>query len=108
MFFLFLPIFIFFGLVLLKADFPFAQVPVPSVSHLNDGEKMITLKCNFQVPPWGNVSFEVEWYVNGRGLGPVHCDDPDTSQCAHLRSADYQLGSYVRQFHFFHHHHYYY
>ena len=97
MFFLFLPLFIFlFALVLVKADFPFAQVPVPNVTHLDNGERKITLKCHFQVPPWGNVSFEVHWYVNGKGLGPANCDDPDTSQCADLRSADYPLGSYVR------------
>lgn len=107
LFFLLLPLF-FFGLVLLKADFPFAQVPVPNVTYLDDREIKITLKCDFQVPPWGNVSFEVQWYVNGRGLGPVHCDNPNASQCAHLRSSNYPLGSYVRQFHFFHHHHYYY
>ena len=100
MFFLFLPIFIFFGLVLLKADFPFAQVPVPSVTYLNDAKDQedikVTLKCDFQVPPWGNVSFEVQWYVNGKGLGPAQCDDPDKSQCAHLRYPDYEPNNYVR------------
>ena len=89
----------------MKADLPFAQVPVPNVTYLNDGEMEITLTCDFQVPPWGNVSFEVQWYVNGKGLRPVQCDDPDI-ECAHLRSSDYSLGSYVRQFHFFYYYHY--
>ena len=92
----------------MKADFPFAQVPVPNVTYLDDREVKITLKCDFQVPPWRNVSFEVQWYVNGKGLRPVHCDDPDKSQCAHLRSSNYPLGSYVRQFHFFCYYYYYY
>ena len=73
-------------LVLSRADFPFDQVPVPNVTYINDNEIKVTLKCNFTVPPWGNVSFEIQWFVNGNASKPAaQCDDPATSQCSHLR-----------------------
>ena len=84
-------------LVLRRADFPFDQVPVPKVTYINDNEIKVTLKCNFTVPPWGNVSFEIQWFVNGKASKPAaQCDDPATSQCSHLRY--YQLGSHVISF----------
>ena len=90
--------FLIFFVVSLKKDFPFANVPVPNVTYLDDGKKMITLKCDFVVPNWDNVSFEIQWFVNGRGLGPVVCDNPRTSNCAQLRATDYSLGSHVSKF----------
>lgn len=89
---------VFFLLVLRKADFPFDQVPVPSVAYIDDTEITVTLNCDFKVPPWGNVSFEIRWFVNGEVSKSAQCDDPATSQCAHLEHHDYQLGSHVISF----------
>ena len=50
----------------MKKDFPFAQIPVPSVNYVNDTEPKVTLKCSFDFPTWDNVSFEVQWFVSGR------------------------------------------
>ena len=88
----------FFLLVLRRADFPFDQVPVPSVTYIDDTEITVTLNCDFTVPPWGNVSFEIRWFVNGEVSKSAQCDDPATSQCAHLEHLDYQLGSHVISF----------
>ena len=82
-------------LVQQKQDFPFSDVPVPKVTYLDDGKEEVTLKCDFDVPTWGNVSFEIQWFVNGRGLGPAECDDPDNNKCSHLGTTDYKLGDRV-------------
>ena len=87
-----------FLLVLRRADFPFDQVPVPSVIYLDDTEITVTLNCDFEVPPWRNVSFEIQWFVNGKVSKSAQCDDPATSQCAHLQHHEYQLGSHVISF----------
>ena len=61
-----------------KVDFPFAKVPVPSVKYLDDKEEMVTLLCQFEFPNWGNVSFEIQWFVNGRGYNPDRiCESTD-------------------------------
>ena len=86
----------FFLLVLRRADFPFDQVPVPSVTYIDDTEITVTLNCDFKVPPWGNVSFEIQWFVNGNASKPAaQCDDPLTSECSLLRHYEYGLGSHV-------------
>ena len=90
---------VFFLLVLRRADFPFDQVPVPSVTYIDDTEITVTLNCDFKVPPWGNVSFEIQWFVNGNASKPAaQCDDPLTSECSLLRHYEYGLGSHVISF----------
>ena len=76
-------------------DFPFAKVPTPNVTYLNDSEVEITLKCDFDVPPGKNVSFEIQWFINGKGLSPASCDDPRTSNCGQLEKSEYKLGDQV-------------
>ena len=77
-----LNLYLYFFKVLIKKDFPFAKVPVPRVSYLNDTEPQVTLKCSFDFPTWDNVSFEVQWFVNGRGVTPTRiCDNPNESTC---------------------------
>ena len=82
-------------LVLRKKDFPFDDVPIPKVTYVDDAQREVTLKCDFDVPPGGYVSFEIQWFVNGKGLGHVACDDPDKSTCGQLGSKDYELGDQV-------------
>lgn len=79
-------------------DFPFDKVPIPRVTYLDDGKEIITLKCDFDVAPGNNVSFEIEWFINGTGLGPTSCDDPGASNCGQLEKSEYSLGDQVLLF----------
>ena len=75
-------VFTFVSKVLIKKDFPFANVPVPSVHYVNDTEPQVTLKCSFDFPTRDNVSFEVQWFVTGRSVTPtLICDNPNESTC---------------------------
>ena len=68
--------------VLIKKDFPYASVPVPRVNYVNDSEPQISLKCSFDFPKSDNVSFKVQWFVNGKGVTPtIICDNPNESTC---------------------------
>lgn len=41
---------------------------------------MVTLTCTFNFPSWTNVSFEIQWFVNGNSSTPSRiCDEPDNS-----------------------------
>jgi len=85
--------------VLIKKDFPFAKVPVPTVSYLNDTEPQVTLKCSFDFPTWGNVSFDVQWFVNAKGVKTTTiCDNPN-EKCNRrefeLTTTDYGPGDSV-------------
>lgn len=93
-------VFTFVSKVLIKKDFPFAKVPVPSVNYLDDGEPQVTLKCSFQFPKWGNVSFEVQWFVSGRSVTPIRiCNNPNEGTCnrreSFLRTSEYKPGDTV-------------
>ena len=93
-------LFCFFLKVLIKKDFPFADVPVPSVSYVNDTEATVTMKCSFVFPTWDNVSFEIQWFVNGRGVTPtVICKNPNESICnrryTRLGTSEYGPGNTV-------------
>lgn len=82
-----------------RAVFPFDQVPVPSVTYIDDTKIQVTLKCDFTLPPCCNVSFEIQWFVNGNASKPAaQCDDPLTSECSRLNHSEYQLGSHVISF----------
>lgn len=71
---------LFFFSVSQKIDFPFALVPVPSIAYVDDGEEMVTLTCAFNFPSWTNVSFEIQWFVNGNSSTPSRiCDEPGNS-----------------------------
>ena len=71
---------LFFFLVSQKIDFPFVLVPVPSIAYVDDGEEMVTLTCTFNFPSWTNVSFEIQWFVNGNSSTPSRiCDEPGNS-----------------------------
>lgn len=71
---------LFFFSVSQKIDFPFALVPVPSIAYVDDGEEMVTLTCTFNFPSWTNVSFEIQWFVNGNSSTPSRiCDEPGNS-----------------------------
>lgn len=80
-------------------DFPFANVPVPNISYVDNGEPS-TLKCSFNFPTWNNVSFKIHWFENGKGKPPkTICENPNESKCdirhSELRSADFEAGSWV-------------
>lgn len=79
-------------------DFPFAKVPIPRVTYLNDSKVIITFKCDFDVPPGNNVTFEIQWFINGKGLRPAPCDNPGTSNCGQLKKSEYSLGDQVLLF----------
>lgn len=64
-----------------KVDFPLAKVPVPSVKYLDDEEEMATLLCQFEFPNWGNVSFEMQWFVNGKGYNPDRICESTDKEC---------------------------
>lgn len=52
------------------------------MNYVNDSEPQVTLKCSFDFPTWDNVSFEIQWFVSGRGLTPTTiCDNPNESTC---------------------------
>ncbi|XP_066017326.1 uromodulin [Pocillopora verrucosa] len=81
-------------------DFPFANVPVPNISYVDNGEPS-TLKCSFNFPTWNNVSFKIHWFENGKGKPPkTICENPNESKCdirhSELRSADFEAGSWLR------------
>ena len=41
----------------------------------------MTLLCQFHFPNWNNVSFEIQWFVNGQGSTPYRlCENSDV-QC---------------------------
>lgn len=97
---LFFTTYSFFFAVLIKKDFPFANVPVPKVTYVNDNEPQVTLNCSIHFPTWNNVSFEVQWFVNGRGVTPTQiCDNPNESRCNqrefHLGTLEYKPGDTV-------------
>lgn len=76
------------------------MVPVPSVNYVNDSEPQVTLKCSFDFPTWDNVSFEIQWFVNGKGVTPtIICDNPNESTCNRrhslLGARDYKPGDTV-------------
>lgn len=71
---------LFFFSVSQKIDFPFALVPVPSIAYVDDEEEIVTLTCTFNFPSWTNVSFEIQWFVNGNSSTPSRiCDEPGNS-----------------------------
>ena len=71
-----------FILVRIKKDFPFADVPVSSVSYVDEKEAEVTMNCSFDFATWDNVSFEIQWFVDGRGVTPTTiCDNPEESTC---------------------------
>lgn len=93
-------VFTFVSKVLMKKDFPFTKVPVPRVNYVDDTEPQVTLKCSFQFPTWGNVSFEVQWFVNGSGLTPIRiCGNQSESTCNRrgflLGTSEYKAGDTV-------------
>lgn len=61
-------VFIFVFKVFMKKDFLFIKVLVLRVNYVDDIELQVILKCLFQFLKWGNVFFEVQWFVNGSGL----------------------------------------
>lgn len=70
------------------------------MSYLNDAKPEVTLKCSFDFPTWGNVSFEVQWFVNGGGVTPKRiCDNLNESSCNlrefQLNTSEYKLGDSV-------------
>ena len=74
-------------------------MPVPSVTYIDDTKIQVTLKCDFTLPPCRNVSFEIQWFVNGNASKPAaQCDDPLTRECSRLNHSEYRLGSHVISF----------
>lgn len=61
-----------------KVDFPFALVPVPTITFKDDKEALVTLLCSFNFPHWNNVSFEIQWFIDGVGSKPKKiCEDSE-------------------------------
>ncbi|XP_001626966.2 von Willebrand factor D and EGF domain-containing protein [Nematostella vectensis] len=46
-------------------DFPYSLLPMPSITYQKPAQVNITMLCQFEFQPWTNVSFQVEWFVNG-------------------------------------------
>jgi len=89
-------------IVLLRKDFPLAEVPVPHVTYLEDNEIFVTLKCYFDFPASGNVSFKIQWFVNGQestASAATICEFANEGSCDQrhttLSTDDYQLGDQV-------------
>ena len=89
-------------LVLTRKDFPLAEVPVPDVTYLKDNEIRVTLKCDFEFPTTSNVSFKIQWFVNGEestASTATICENPNEGSCdqryATLSTNDYKLGDQV-------------
>ena len=75
-------------------------MPVPYVTYLDDNEKTVTLKCYFDFPAANNVSFKIQWFVNGGGAkASTICENPNEGSCdrrhVRLTTSDYQLGDQV-------------
>lgn len=41
----------------------------------------MTLLCQFDFPDWGNVSFEIQWFVNGKGSTPDRICESTDDEC---------------------------
>ena len=89
-------------LVLTRKDFPLAEVPVPVVTYFKDNEIRVTLKCDFDFPTTSNVSFKIQWFVNGNestASNTTICKNPNECSCdqryANLSTNDYKLGDQV-------------
>ena len=89
-------------IVLQRKDFPLAEVPVPKVTYLDDNEMHVTLKCYFDYPTANNVSFEIQWFVNGvvsTASTLTICTFANEGSCdkrhATLSTNNYQLGDQV-------------
>lgn len=75
-------VFIFVFKVFIKKDFLFFKVLVLSVNYLDDGELQVILKCLFQFLKWGNVFFEVQWFVSGRSVMFIRiCNNLNEGMC---------------------------
>lgn len=81
-------------LVVQKADFPFAQVPVPTVTYKDDQEPIVTLLCSFNFSNWNNVSFEIQWFIDGSGSKPQRLCENSDSQCD-VRNVELSGSEYV-------------
>lgn len=89
-------------IVLLRKDFPLAEVPVPHLTYLEDNEIFVTLKCYFDFPTSGNVSFKIQWFVNGQVSATstaTICEFANEGSCdqrrATLSKNSYKLGDQV-------------
>lgn len=89
-------------IVLLRKDFRLAEVPVPNVTFVEDNEIFVTLKCYFDFPTAGNVSFKIQWFVNGKestASSATICEFANEGSCdqrhATLTTNNYKLGDQV-------------